>query len=81
MRSCTVLVHSNRIASGRYPHEGSREDKACLLQREDGDDGESLPVEGMDRLSIQRELWYRCNSDSGSVKGNNTRDNNVADEG
>ena len=35
----------------------------------------------MDRISIQRELWYKCSSDSGSVKGSNTKDSNAADEG
>ena len=68
-------IHSYRRTGGRHPHKGSREDKVCLLQRETGDDEESLPVAGMDRLSIQRELWYRGSSDSGSVKGSITGGN------
>lgn len=51
-----------------------------LLQRENGDDEESLLVAGMDRISIQRKLWYRCNSDSGSVKGSSTEDNSAVNE-
>ena len=35
----------------------------------------------MDRLSIQREFWYRGSSDSGSVKGNSTGGNNATDGG
>ena len=35
----------------------------------------------MDRFSIQRELLYRCSSDSGSVKGNSTEENIATDEG
>ena len=81
MWSCSVAIHSNRRTSGRHPHGGSREDKFCLLQREYGDDEESLPVAGMDRLSIQRELWYRCSSDSGSVMGSSTEGNSATDEG
>ena len=80
-RRCTVAVHSNRRTSGKHPHEGSREDKVCILQRKDGDDEESFLVEGMDIISIQREMLYRGSSDSGSVKGSSTKDSSAANEG
>ena len=67
--------------SGGYSHESFGEDKVCLLQSEDGDDQESIPVARMDRIRIQRELQYRCNSDSGRVMGSSTEGNNAADEG
>ena len=56
MQRCIVVVHSNRRTSGRHSHEGYGEDHVCLLQREDGDDQESILVAGMDRIKIQREL-------------------------
>ena len=49
-------------------------DKVCLFQREDGDDQESISLEGMDRIRIQRELQHKWGSDSGSVMGNNVED-------
>ena len=71
MWSCSVAVHSNRRTGG------SGKDKVCLLQREDGDDEESLPVAGMENSVFRGSCGTDVASDSGNVKGSNTGGNNI----
>ena len=77
MWSCAVAVHFNRRTGGRHPHKGSRKDKVCLLQREDGDDEESLPVAGMEDSVFRGSCSTDAASDSGSVKGSSTGGSSV----
>ena len=52
-------------------------EKVCLLQREDGDDEESLPVVGMEDSVFRESCGADAASDNGSVNDNSTRGNNV----
>ena len=79
--SYLVIVHSNRRIGGRHPHKGSGKDKVCLLQREDGDDEESLPVAGMEDLVFRGSRGIEATSDCGSVKGSGTGGSSAANEG
>ena len=66
---------------GRHPHQGSGKDKVCLLQREDGDDEESLPVAGMEDSVFRGSCGTDVASDSCSAMGSSTKGSNTADEG
>jgi len=48
-RGSTVEVHSYKRIGGRHPLQGSRKNKVCLFQGEDGDGEESISVAEMDK--------------------------------
>ena len=64
-RGSIVEVHPNRRTSGKHPHQGSRKNKVCLFQGEDGDGEESVSVAEADSIRS-------CSAtvSSGSVMGN-----------